>query len=296
MATKYFENKARRSFWSVHVEAWRRSGVSKRNYCGQHRLDGRAFNRWMRLLLDAETLEMRAEMLREERRRLRYRGHRPLSSDKRCRAVQAFWAMHVEAQTWSGLSARSYATAHHMSHYTLNKWRKRLETDEAEIDWRAHLHPSAWPRISTSVSASAKKIAADRPLTTEANADPESPAKLRRRSFGVEEKRAIVLETEREGATVSAVARSHRIVTSVLFRWRAELGFGREKRAKLVPVMIADGASSAPAQLLVLHDLIQAPDGMMAVDLGDGRRVFAPVDSDPEDVRRQAAAQEAMRC
>jgi len=30
---KQYENRARRSWWSVHIEAWRRSGVSLRSYC-----------------------------------------------------------------------------------------------------------------------------------------------------------------------------------------------------------------------------------------------------------------------
>jgi transposase-like protein len=293
MATRYFRNKVRRSFWSVHVDAWRRSGASKRNYCGLHHLDSRTFDRWMKVLIEAENLEIRAELRREERR---YRGHRRLSSDKRNKAVQAFWAMHVEALTWSGLSSRSYAAAHHMSRFTLDKWRKRLEVGEVDIDWRAHLHPSARPPISTKVSTSAKDIAVDHPLTTMESAGPESSGKLHRRSFSAEEKLAIVLETECPGTSVSAVARKHRIVTSVLFRWRAELGFGRNKDANLAQVKLADGQSSAPSQQLVLHDLVPVPDRMIAVDLADGRRVFAPEGSKPEDVRRRIADAEAPRC
>ena len=257
MTAKYFENKAQASFWSVHVEAWRRSGVSRRNYCGLHHLDGRTFNRWMKFLIDAETLKLRAEMLRGERRKLRYQKHSPLSTDKRNKAVQAFWAMHVEAQEWSGMSARSYARTHHISHYTLNKWRKRMAANEVEIDWRSHLHPSALPKISTKTNTSAKDIAADFSLTPEANAEPLSPERQNRRSFSAAEKLAIVLETESEGATVSAVARSHRIVTSVVFRWRAELGFGRDKRTRLAAVQRDNGTADTPPQLLVLHHIVR---------------------------------------
>jgi hypothetical protein len=52
------------------------------------------------------------------------------------------------------------------------------------------------------------------------------------------------------------------------------------------------GASSAP---LILHDLLRSPDGMTAVELTDGRRVFAPEGSDPNAVRRQVTEREMTR-
>jgi len=109
-----------------------------------------------------------------------------------------------------------------------------------------------------------------------------------------------VLETEQPGATVSQVARAHRIVTSVLFRWRAELGFGRGNAANLVAVRIADeqrrGNHDAGAEVVVLQEVLPIPRGAMAVELADGRRVFAPAGSDPEAVRRYVTERENARC
>lgn len=51
MGPKHFQNKARREWWSIHIEAWQRSGVSQRAYCRRHRLDQGTFVRWLRLLL-----------------------------------------------------------------------------------------------------------------------------------------------------------------------------------------------------------------------------------------------------
>ena len=51
--------------------------------------------------------------------------------------------------------------------------------------------------------------------------------------------------------------------------------------AKLAPVALTD---ESPA-MLRLRDLVQPPDGMTAVDLPDGRRVFAPAGVDPHAVR-----------
>jgi hypothetical protein len=50
----------------------------------------------------------------------------------------------------------------------------------------------------------------------------------------------------------------------VVFWWRAELGFGKNKSAKLAPVKLADGRSGATSTPLVLHDLLQPPKGSEA--------------------------------
>jgi hypothetical protein len=46
---------------------------------------------------------------------------------------------------------------------------------------------------------------------------------------------------------------------------------------------------------LVLQDLLPVPDGMTAVDLPDGGRVFTPAGADPEAVRMHVAEREAKR-
>jgi transposase-like protein len=295
VASKHFENKARREWWSVHVEAWRRSGLSQSKYCHAHRLTETTFNRWLKSINGAQTARTAAELLREQRRLRRRGGPAALCKSKRSVAVQAFWAMHVEAMTWSGSTATHYAAAHHISANSLRRWRDLFESGEVGVDWRAHLHPSARPPISTSAKGSANDCAAECGLTAATDAESRMPEKQTRRSFTAEEKLAIVLETERADETVSSVARRHGIVTSVVFRWRAELGFGKNKSAKLAPVKLADGRSGATSAPLVLHDLLRPPDEMTAIELADGRRVFAPVGSDPETVRRHVSDREAAR-
>jgi transposase-like protein len=288
VGARYFEHRARRAWWATHLEAWRRSGVTRTEYCRLHRLTKSTFDRW----LNALNLLVSA---REEARKRRKRTREPLSTDKRNKAVQAFWAMHVEALNWSGVSAKDYAAAHHISVYSLRTWRARLDADPLQIDWRARLHPSVRPTVSTSASDSAKEPPVENILTTAPAADPPTSGR-KRRSFTDAEKRAIVLEAEQPGATVSQVARTHRIVTSVLFRWRAELGFGRGKPTTLAAVRIADeqrrGTDDASAELVVLQEMLPVPPGAMAVELADGRRVFALAGSDPEAVRQYVAERE----
>jgi hypothetical protein len=294
-------------YWSLHVEAWRRSGLSRMEYCGQHGLKRKTFARWMKHLVGVDEARRHAEELRELRRKERRQqrktngGRRPrwVRTDMRSRAAQAFWAMHVEALNWSGMSVRDYAAALFLSPSSLRKWRDRLDDGEVEIDWRAHLHPSARPRISTSANDSAKGAPVENILTTTPAPDSSPPARKQRRSFTDAEKHAIVLETEQRGATVSQVARAHGLVTSVLFRWRAELGFGKSKADNLVAVRTVDerGASDASAGVAVLQDILPIPPDAVAVELADGRRVFAPPGSDPEAVRRYIAEQEeSTRC
>ena len=90
MGSKRYGNKALRAWWSIHVEAWRKSGLSRRKYCREHRLCEETFTRWLNVLLGAEKLRADRELAREQKAKKR----RPnLSTDKRNRAAQAFWAM-----------------------------------------------------------------------------------------------------------------------------------------------------------------------------------------------------------
>lgn len=297
MGSKHFENKARREWWSIHIEAWQRSGLSRRRYCRSHRLSEDVFRRWVRLLVDDRALRAKAELEREKRLEKRIRKGKRLSSGTRSKAVQAFWAMHVEALNWSGMTITHYALALGISAYSLRRWCELFETEEVSIDWRSLLHPSARPPLSTGVSTGAKEPAPEQPLTIAPGAGAMLDRRSNRRHFTDEQKHAIVLETEASGATVAGVARRHDIVTSVIFRWRVQFGFGKEQPAKLATVRLAGkekvGAAGARGSALLLQDLLPVPDGMAAIDLPDGRRVFAPLGADPEAVCRHVAEREA---
>jgi transposase-like protein len=293
---RHFENKARQSWWLIHIEAWRQSGSSLTNYCRQHGLTTTTFDRWLNYLAGKEAArkhaEYRAELRRqqrreahEKRRKRRARFRFGVSTDVRNRAVQAFWAMHVEAMNWSGMSVREYAAALHLSPTSLRKWRDPLDGGEVDIDWRAHLHPSARPVVGTS----ANRTPPESSLTVPLSDDPAPPRQPLRRFFSDEQKRAIALESDQLGVIVSQVARKHGIVTGMLFRWRVQFGVAQKKRVELAPVALAD---DAPATLL-LRDLVQPPDGMTAINLPDGQRVFAAAGVDPDAVREHVTSEGA---
>jgi transposase-like protein len=284
MASKQYENKAFQSYWRVHIEAWERSGLTRATYCRQHRLLPRTFTRWIRLIAGEDAarkhMEYMAELRREERQKtLKARSHKrrfSVSTDMQRRGLQAYWAMHIEAMNWSGMSIREYAAALYLSPTSLRKWRDQLENSEAEVDWRAHLHPSARPPVSTSANETPPNGA----LTDASGNEPTIASTLpNRRFFSDEQKRAIALETDHPGVKVSAIARKYGIVTGMLFRWRVQFGIAQKKRAQLAPATLADGTPV----ILSLRDLVPTNDGMSAVDLADERRVFAPADSDLDD-------------
>ena len=70
-----FRDKARREWWSLHSEAWRRSGLGIRKYCQQQRLTETTLRRWLKRLAGNETAlkldkyqtELRRERAGEER-------------------------------------------------------------------------------------------------------------------------------------------------------------------------------------------------------------------------------------
>jgi transposase-like protein len=272
VTSRHFENKARRSFWLVHIEAWQRSGVTRTEYCRQHRLTKGTLDRWLGHLAGEDAarkqLEYLAELRRQQRleareklQKKRIRRRYAVSTDMRNRAVQAFWAMHVEAMTWSGMAVRDYAAALFLSPTSLRKWRDRLDDGEVDVDWRAHLHPAARPVVGTS----AKETLPENGLTAALDVDPRTHEPPVRRYFSDAQKQAIALETAQPGATVSGIARKHGIVTGLLFRWRVQFGVAQKTRARLAPVVLADGTEITD----ILRDLLLPTDEIIVNDLVD---------------------------
>jgi transposase-like protein len=268
---------AKRAWWSVHIEAWLASRLTCSAYCKAHGLAQSTMSGWVRRLAP--------QALQNKAKRPGRRHHSPYSRAARNKAVQAFWAMHVEAMVWSGSNASAYARAHNLCASTLREWRIRLEDEPLETDWREMLHPSARPWIRRRTSSAAKPQAADSNLTR-----PPEPVRQAapRRTFTEAEKQAIVAESESPGASAAEVCRRHGIASSMLFRWRVNHGLKRTPTARLSQVV-----SSEDGAPLVLHGVLPAPEGMTEITLGDGRRVFAPSSADPDTVRRAIALEES---
>jgi transposase-like protein len=290
--------KANSPYWSAHVETWYRGTLEADEYCRRRNLSSAIFMRWARHLVNPEDLRKQMERrrnlhletlgpegkrLRPKRRQGARRPRYGARSESGPVALQAFWSMHVEALNWSGMGHGEYAAALGLSPYALRIWRDRLEESGDATDWRSLLHPSARAQLSSAANSVRRKYR----LTP-----PAADGRSNRRSFSDEQKRAIVQETEKPGIAVAEVCRRHGIATSMLFRWRAEFGLTARKAPQLATVTFADGAADELPALAALRDLVRPPDGMTAIELDDGRRVFAPAGSSPAAVKRQLAGKE----
>ncbi|MFL0694642.1 MAG: IS66 family insertion sequence element accessory protein TnpA [Agrobacterium tumefaciens] len=221
----HFDNPAQREWWSVHVEAWRRSGLSRKKYCCVHKRTDKTFARWIAALTDAKMAKIHAERAACEPRQKRSRKGVKLTTDRRNCAAQAYWAMHVEALEWSGMTVREYAAALAISRHSLARWRDLLAERDAPVDWRARLHPSARPQISSAASPRTSSGLSPHFMPREAglgltggtSAEPQQERQAQRRSFSDDEKRAIVMQTLDPHVTVSQAARRHGIAAALLF-------------------------------------------------------------------------------
>jgi len=159
----------------------------------------------------------------------------------------------------------------------------RLEESGEEMDWRSLLHPSARAQLSSAANCARRKYRlAEQAVDERSN----------RRRFSDEQKRAMVQETEKPGVSVADVCRRHGIATSLLFRWRVQFGLTARKAPQLATMAFADGAKNEVPALAALRDPVRPPDGMTAIELYDGRRVFAPAGTNPAEVKRQLAGNE----
>jgi transposase-like protein len=120
----------------------------------------------------------------------------------------------------------------------------------------------------------------------------EADGRSNRRRFGDEQKRAIVQETEKPAVSGSQVCRRHGVAASMVFRWRVQFGLTARRAPQLPTVVLTKGKANEVPALAALRDLVWPPDGMIAVELEDGRRVFAPIGSSPAEVERQLARKE----
>lgn len=76
MARRVFDNPAKRAWWHVHVEAYRRSRLTIAKYCSAHGLTRETFNKWRRELTDWEEEKIQQKLKARKR-------YQPRSADNR---------------------------------------------------------------------------------------------------------------------------------------------------------------------------------------------------------------------
>lgn len=140
---------------------------------------------------------------------------------KRVRYGEAFWRAHHEAWIRSALNQREYCEVHDLPLKAFGNWRARFKTEPkpkaAKLLYR---RGDLSHRLSHSLSHGLGHMT-NEPGAPGLTVPP--PRDGRRRKFTIYDKRRILAEAERAGASTSEVARRYGIAVRVLFRWKQEL-------------------------------------------------------------------------
>ncbi len=198
--------------------------------------------------------------------------------------LESFWRAHLDGWRRSDLNQREYCELHGLPLKRFGNWRAKFKYEDdvprQTLLWRrgGGLKHMSKHMLKEIPSAPSNYIPSAR-----------SGGSGRRRNFSEADKRRIVEETCREGASVSGVARQYGIGTRLLFSWKKELTPETFPGPTFLPVTLVDGADqpagsasvAAPAPVIVERT---APG--IEVELIGGRRVRFERDVDPETVRR----------
>jgi Transposase len=132
---------------------------------------------------------------------------------------EAFWRAHHEAWQQSALNQREYCEAHGIPLKAFGNWRARFKAEpQPPVRKLLYRRRGLSHTLSHSVSHSLSHMTNDLPGPI------VPPAREgHRRTFSEVDKRRIVEETARPGASLSEVARSYGIAARVLFRWKQDL-------------------------------------------------------------------------
>jgi transposase-like protein len=198
--------------------------------------------------------------------------------------LESFWRGHLDGWRRSDLNQREYCELHGLPLKRFGNWRAKYKHEDdaphQKLLWRrgGGLKHMSKHMLKEAPSAPSSYIPSAR-----------SGGSGRRRNFNEADKRRIVGETCREGATVSGVARKYGIGTRLLFSWKKELTLETSPSPTFLPVTLLDGANqpaeptsaAAPAPVIV-----ERSTPGIEVELIGGRRVRFERDVDPETVHR----------
>ena len=139
---------------------------------------------------------------------------------------RGFWRAHHEAWKRSDLNQRQYCEFHGLPQKAFENWRQkfRLEPDPPQrkmLYRRRGLSHSLSHTLSHPLSPSLSHVAY--PSSRPEGPTVPRPREGHRRRFGEADKRRILEEAARPGASVSEVARRYGIDRRILCRWKQEL-------------------------------------------------------------------------
>ncbi len=210
--------------------------------------------------------------------------------------LEAFWRAHVDGWRQSSLNQREYCEAHGLPLKRFGNWRAKFRHDDPPKTGRLLYRRGGGPEH---MLKHMRREIPPEPATYIPSA--RSGDNGRRRNFSLADKKRMVKEACREGASISGVAKKYGIGRRLLFHWKQELEMATQPEPTFLPVTIADPLAGAPADApdpsIVIPQSMSAPAPVIVerlapgieVDLIGGRRVRFERDADPEAVRRLVA-------
>ncbi len=209
----------------------------------------------------------------------------PRLTASKSQELESFWRAHLDGWRRSDLNQREYCEAHGLPLKRFGNWRAKLK----------HVEPASAGKLLYRRGGGLKHMS--KHMLKEISSAPSSyipsvrsGGSGRRRNFSEADKKRIVEEADRPGASVSGVARRYGIGTRLLFSWKKELTPAAKTETTFLPVTITD----APEQSAEVPQSMPGPAPVIVersapgieVELVGGRRVRFDRDADPEVVRR----------
>ncbi len=197
--------------------------------------------------------------------------------------LDSFWRAHLDGWRRSDLNQREYCELHGLPLKRFGNWRAKLKHEEPASAGKLLYRRGGGLRHMSSHMTKETVPPPSGYIPSARSAPPGA-----RRRFNEADKRRIVAEAERPGASVSGVARRYGITARLLFRWKQKLA--PAAKTTFLPVTITDAPEQSsetppslpgPAPVIVERS---APG--IEVDLIGGRRVRFEREVDPETVRR----------
>lgn len=207
-----------------------------------------------------------------------------LSEEKR-NELEAFWRAHIQGWRDSTLNQREYCEAHGLPLKRFGNWRAKFKHEDPRLTGKLLYRRGG--AAHTSVSTSTKEVPKAAWIPSGRSGDG-----ARRRDFSLADKKRILAEAARDGASVSGVAKTYGIAPSVVFRWRKDLMPDPQPDPVFAEVKLSDGLKTdvtMPAAPSAPPVIVERSAPGIEVDLKGGRRVRFDRETDPGTIRALVA-------
>jgi len=204
-----------------------------------------------------------------------------LSGTKR-NELEAFWRAHIQGWRDSTLNQREYCEAHGLPLKRFGNWRAKFRHEDPRLTGKLLYRRGGG--LGHMISPMTKDIPEARASYVPSGSG-RGPG---RRNFGEADKRRLIDEASRPGASVSAVARKYGIAARVLFRWRKELSEDPQPAPVFAEVKLNEapaGEAAMPSPAPASPVVVERPAPGIEVELRGGRRVRFARETDPETIR-----------